>query len=113
MRQKLSNELLEQLANLSKLDLTGTDKQDLQKSLEQMLHYVDKLRELSTGDTLPLTHFPELTRHLDKNLPEALLREDVPCHTPHPEQLVALAPKQSEAYYVVPNSLNNENTSMR
>lgn len=113
MEQKLSNELLEQMANLSKIELTGTDKQELQKSLEQMLHYVDKLRDLSTDDSLPLTHFPEITGQLDSNHSVPSLREDVPRHTPHPEQLTALAPKQSDSYYVVPNSLINENTSAR
>ena len=113
MEQKLSDELLEQLANLSKLELSGTDKQELRNSLEQMLHYVDRLRDFSTNDTLPLTHFPEITGQIDSNRPLPSLREDIPRHTPHPEQFTVLAPKQSDSYYVVPNSLINENMSAR
>lgn len=115
MTNKLTNELLEQLATLSKLELTDTNKTELCKDLEQLLAYVDKISELSTDDTLPFTHFSECTCHLDADnhsvtdtlLPPPGLREDIPRPAAHPEQLVALAPKQTESYYIVPNTFQN------
>ena len=113
MENKLDSKTFEQLANLAKLDPAYTDKQDLQQSLEQMLHYIDKLHDLCTDSSIPLTHFTEVTCRLDRTPPGTVLREDVPFLTPHPEQLVSLAPKQSESYYSVPNSLGNEKSSSR
>ena len=113
MEIKLDSKSFEQLANLAKLDPSYTNKQELQQSLEQMLRYVDKLHDLCVDDIIPLTHFTEVTCRLDGTPPEAALRKDVPFLTPHPEQLVSLAPKQSESYYSVPNSLGNEKSSSR
>ena len=110
MNNTLTDELIEQLATLSKLELSDADKTKLRKELAQMLAYVDQLSKLNTEGILPLTHFPECTRQLDTvctatsapAIPQ--LREDIPCSQPGPEQLVALAPRKSDGYYVVPNT---------
>jgi len=116
MTNILTNELLEHLTTLSKLELTDSTKTELCKDLEQMLSYVDKISELPLDGIRPLTHFPECTSHFDVDLhastdsflqPSAGLREDIPYPTAHPKQLVALAPKQTDSYYVVPNSLQS------
>lgn len=115
MENKLTDELLEQLATLSKLELNDSDKTELRKELEQMLAYVDTLSGLCTDDTLPLTHFPEFIRQLDAesfaasgSAPSVLrLREDIPDPQPQPEELIALAPKRDFSYYIVPNTLHN------
>ncbi len=114
MEYKLTDELLEQLATLSKLEITNSDKTELRKDLTQMLTYVDKLGELCTDDTLPLTHFPECTLLLDAgpsassdSVQSLRLREDIPCPQSHPEQFIALAPKQEAPYFVVPNTFHN------
>ena len=108
----LSDELLEQLATLSKLELAASDKQELRSNLAQMLSYVDKLSELCTDDSLPLSHFPECSFPLDALLSGSSgpvhsipgLREDTPCPQAHPESFTALAPKQKDGYYIVPNT---------
>lgn len=110
MNNKLTDELLEQLATLSKLEVSDSDKTELRKDLAQMLAYVDKLRELNTEGTPPLTHFPECTRKLDtvcaatSASSSSELRKDVPCQQPDSEQFVTLAPKQADGHYVVPNT---------
>jgi len=117
MDHRLTDTVLEQLATLSKLELTDTNKTELCKDLEQLLTYVDKISELSTDDTLPLTHFPETICRPDAENPVATttplqpgpkLREDIPCPDTHPEQLIALAPNQKDSYYIVPNSLHSD-----
>ena len=108
----LSDELLEQLATLSKLELADSDKQELRSNLTQMLSYVDKLRELGTEDISPLSHFPECSCRLDATLSGTTapapsipgLREDIPCPQTHPETFTSLAPKQEGGYYIVPNT---------
>ena len=131
MENKLTDELLEQLATLSKLELNDSDKTELREELAQMLAYVDTLNGLRTDDTPPLTHFPECVCPLDTDrsassgcapcplaaesfevsgsAPSVLrLREDIPDSQPHPEELVALAPRRDTSYYIVPNTLHND-----
>lgn len=99
METKLTDELFEQLATLSKLELTDSKKTGLREDLAQMLTYVDKLGELCTEDTPPLSHFPAQSA--------SPLREDIPCPYPQPEQFVALAPGRDASYYIVPSTLHN------
>lgn len=116
MDHRLTDNIFEQLTTLSKLKLTDTNKTELCKDLEQLLAYVDKISELSIDGTLPLTHFPETFCHLGTECPTAStvplhpapeLRSDTPHLDIQPEQLVALAPKQRDSYYIVPNTLQN------
>ena len=116
MTNILTNELLEHLTTLSKLELTDSTKTELCKDLEQLLAYIDKISELPLDDITPLTHFPECTSQFDADYhastdtplkPSSGLREDIPCPAVHPKQLVALAPKQTDSYYVVPNTLQS------
>ena len=110
MNNILTDKLLEQLATLSKLEFSDTDITELRRDLAQMLVYVDQLSELNTEDTLPLTHFPECIRQLDavctatSASASLQLREDTPYQQPDSEQFVALAPKQTDGYYIVPNT---------
>lgn len=124
MDARLNDTVLEQLATLSKLEITDTDKAELCQNLEQLLAYVAKISELSTDDILPLTHFPECTCHLDDSVqlvaallppvPEQRkdtafpgLREDTPCPDTNPEPLAALAPKRIDSYYIVPGTFQS------
>ena len=123
MDARLNDTVLEQLATLSKLEITDTGKAELCQNLEQLLAYVAKISELSTDNILPLTHFPECTCHLDDNVqPAALrtpvpeqrkdtafpgLREDTPCPDTNPEPLAALAPKRIDSYYIVPGTFQS------
>lgn len=117
MDHRLTDNVFEQLATLSKLELTDTNKPELCKDLEQLLAYVDKINALSTDDAVPLTHFPETICHPVAETPTATiaplqptpgLREDIPHPDAHPEQLVALAPNQKDSFYIVPNSLHSD-----
>lgn len=103
---KLTDQLLEQLATLSKLNLTDADKTDLGHGLSQMIAYIDKLKELCTDETLPLTHFPELIPECDANGIKEL-REDTPSPFSFAQQLISLAPEQTGSYYTVPNAIDN------
>lgn len=124
MDDRLNGTVLEQLATLSKLEITDAGKTELCQNLEQLLAYVTKISELSTDDILPLTHFPECTCHLDDSIQPAAallppipehhqgtpipgLREDTPCPDTNPELLTALAPTRIDSYYIVPGTFQS------
>lgn len=111
MTYRLTDEQLEQLATLAKLDLIDSEKNALRIELAQLLAYVNKISELPTENVLPLTHFPECIQQLSHSgvasVSDLGLREDFPNRTPHPEQFVSLAPKQQDACYVVPNTFQS------
>lgn len=106
LNSKLTEQLLEQLATLSKLEITEAEKPELLSGLEQMIAYVDKLTGLSTDDTAALTHFPEFLQETGPDT-VAALRPDVPQSFPCPEQLLSAAPRQEGSYYVVPNPIEH------
>lgn len=106
MNTPLTDELLEQLATLSQLDLESTDKTALCHGLEEILSYVDKINELHIDDNPP-AHFRENISWLDDSTTSPL-RKDIICSQAHPEHLLSLAPKQSGSYYIVPNTFNGE-----
>lgn len=107
MKHQLTDELLEQLATLSKLDLETTERTSLYQGLKEILTYVEKINDLNTDNIPPLTHFPECTKRIDGST-DSPLRKDYVFRETHPEQLLALAPRQSASYYIVPNTFNGE-----
>ena len=107
MDNKLTDTSLEQLATLSKLNLSDSTKEDMRRDLSQLLAYVDKLNELNTENLPPLTHFSECILPFHDGSSVSGLRKDLPSPSPAPEQLVSLAPKHADSYYIVPNTLSN------
>ncbi len=82
---QVSDQMIDHLSKLSRLDFTGEDREAMKADLENMIAFADKLNELDTTNIAPLTHLsaainitrddivkPELTQ-------EAALR-NVPLH---------------------------------
>ena len=51
---EVTDKLIEDLANLSRLNFTGPEKEEIKKDLEKMIAFVDKLNELDTTGVEPL-----------------------------------------------------------
>lgn len=64
---EITQEMISKLAKLSKLDFSNQEQEDIQKDLQNMLHFVNQLQQLDTSGVEPLLH---ITQH--KNI----LRED-------------------------------------
>lgn len=59
MAHKISDETIEYVGILAKLELTGQEKQDAKADMEKMLDYIDTLNELDTEGIEPMSHvFP-------------------------------------------------------
>lgn len=59
MANIISDETIEYVGILAKLELSGEEKEAAKKDMAEMLDYIDKLNELDTTGTEPMSHvFP-------------------------------------------------------
>ena len=59
MANVISDETIEYVGILAKLELSEEEKENAKKDMEEMLDYIDKLGELDTSGVEPLSHvFP-------------------------------------------------------
>ncbi len=59
MANKISDETIEYVGILAKLELSDAEKEEAKKDMERMLDYIDKLNELDTDGIEPMSHvFP-------------------------------------------------------
>ena len=59
MANVISDETMEYVGILAKLELSDAEKEAAKKDMESMLDYIDKLNELDTSEVEPMSHvFP-------------------------------------------------------
>ena len=59
MANIISDETIEYVGILAKLELSETEKEEAKKDMGRMLDYIDKLNELDTSGVEPMSHvFP-------------------------------------------------------
>ena len=56
MSNKISDETIEYVGILAKLELSGQEKEDAKADMEKMLDYIDTLNELDTDGIEPMSH---------------------------------------------------------
>ena len=97
MANVISDETMEYVGILAKLELSDEEKEAAKKDMESMLDYIDKLNELDTSNVEPMSHvFPV------KNV----FREDVVTNGDDRENLLANAPEQKDGCYKVPKTFD-------
>lgn len=96
MANIISDETIEYVGILAKLDLSDEEKEAAKKDMGSMLDYIDKLNELDTTDVEPMSHvFPV------KNV----FREDVVTNGDIHEEVLKNAPEQKDNAFVVPKTI--------
>ena len=96
MANKISDETIEYVGILAKLELSGQEKEDAKADMEKMLDYIDTLNELDTDQVEPLVHI----------LPEVnVFREDQVTNGDGRKDSLANAPKAKEDQYIVPKTV--------
>lgn len=90
---KLDKHTIEKLAELSKLEFKEDELNGIQKDLEQMIAFVEKLNEINTDGVEPLTHISE-----DENQ----LREDLVNDSVDITTALKNAPAAKDRYFTVP-----------
>ena len=93
MANIISDETIEYVGILAKLELSDEEKEAAKKDMGRMLDYIDKLNELDTSSVEPMSHvFPV----------NNVFREDVVVNGDDRENMLANAPEQKDGQYEVP-----------
>ena len=96
MANHISDETIEYVGILAKLELSGEEKEQAKKDMESMLDYVDKLNELDTDGVEPMSHvFPV----------NNVFREDIVTNGDDREEILANAPDRKDGAFVVPKTV--------
>ena len=95
MANVISDETMEYVGILAKLELSKEEQKAARKDMERMLDYIDKLNELDTTGVEPMSHvFPV----------NNVFREDVVVNGDDRENILKNAPEQKDGAFVVPKT---------
>lgn len=93
----ITDETIEYVGILAKLELSDEEKEQAKKDMSNMLDYVSKLDELDTSDVEAMSHaFPV----------NNVFREDVVTNGDDRENLLKNAPEQKDGCYKVPKTFD-------
>ena len=96
MANTISDETMEYVGILAKLELTKEERKEARRDMERMLDYIDKLNELDTDGVEPMTHvFPV----------NNVFREDVVTNGDDRENILKNAPRKKEGAFQVPKTV--------
>lgn len=96
MANVITDETMDYVGILAKLELSGEEKERAKRDMEEMLDYIDKLNELDTTDVEPMSHvFPV----------HNVFREDVVTNGNGQETTLANAPERNGDSFLVPKTI--------
>ncbi len=96
MANVISDETMEYVGILAKLELSEEEKRQAKKDMERMLDYIDKLNELDTSGVEPMSHaFPV----------QNVFREDIVTNQDESADMLKNAPAQRDGSFVVPRTV--------
>ena len=97
MANIISDETIEYVGILAKLELSDEEKEQAKKDMANMLDYIDTLNELDTSGVEPMSHvFPV----------NNVFREDVVTNGDDREEILANATEAKEGAFVVPKTFD-------
>lgn len=95
MENRISDEMIEYVGILTKLELSGEEREQVREDISRMLTYIDKLDELDTAGVEPMCHiFPVRN----------VFRDDVVTNGDESEELLRNAPCRKDNMFVVPKT---------
>lgn len=95
MANVISDETIDYVGILAKLELSAEEKAEAKKDMERMLDYIDKLNELDTSGAEPMSHVFKMTN---------VFREDIVTNGDGRKAALANAPAKKGACYSVPKT---------
>lgn len=97
MANVISDETIEYVGILAKLELNDEEKEQAKKDLAEMLDYIDELGELDTTGVEPMSHvFPV----------HNVFREDVVTNGDDSENILKNAPGEKDNMFLVPKTFD-------
>lgn len=96
MANMISDETMDYVGILAKLELSAEEREKAKEDMGRMLDYIDKLDELDTSGVEPMSHvFPICN----------VFREDVVMNGDDREALLSNAPEEEQGAFVVPKTI--------
>ena len=93
---KITDETVEHIATLARLEFEGDEKTRIKEDLENIITFMEKLQEVDTDNVTPLVFMTN-----EKNR----LRDDVAEVTVSHEEALKNAPKKDSDYFRIPKVL--------
>lgn len=97
MANIISDETIEYVGILAKLDLSEEEKEQAKKDMSRMLDYIDKLNELDTEGVEPMSHVFSVNN---------VFRSDEVANGDDSENMLLNAPQKKEGAYIVPKTFD-------
>lgn len=97
MANIISDETIDYVGILAKLELSDEEKEQAKKDMGSMLDYIDKLNELDTTGVEPMSHVFTVNN---------VFREDVVTNGDNSADMLANAPEEKDNSYVVPKTVD-------
>ena len=95
MANIITDETIDYIGILAKLELSDEEKEQAKKDMTSMLDYIDKLGELDTTGIEPMSHvFPV----------NNVFREDVVTNKDDRDNILKNAPKEKDGMFTVPRT---------
>ena len=99
MANIISDETIEYVSILAKLELSEEEREQAKQDMGRMLDYIDKLNELDTSAVEPMSHvFPV----------QNVFREDVVTNGDESDKTLQNAPEEKDNMFVVPRTFDKE-----
>ncbi len=96
MANKISDETIEYVGILAKLELSDKEKEDAKADMKKMLDYIDTLNELDTEGIKPMSHVFPVSN---------VFREDVASDRDGSADTLANAPLKKDNCFKVPKTI--------
>ena len=93
----ISDETIEYVGILAKLELSEEEKEQAKKDIGSMLDYIDKLNELDTTGMEPMSHVSKI---------QNVFREDVVTNGDESEKTLKNAPGEKDNMFMVPKTFD-------
>ena len=94
---KITEELIDHIAHLSRLEFEGEKKEAIKADLERITTFMDKLKEVDTEGVEPLVF---MTNEVNR------LRDDVVEESVSQDEALKNAPKKDSDYFRIPKVLS-------
>ena len=97
MANMISDETIEYVGILAKLELSGEEKEAAKRDMGRMLDYIDKLSELDTSGVEPMSHVFAV---------QNVFREDIVANGDESDKILRNAPEAKDNMFLVPKTFD-------
>ena len=94
---EVTDELVQKIAHLARLEFHESDNEQIKKDLQQMLTFIEKLNSLDTEGVEPLLHISDTINVLREDKVEGMITRDL---------ALMNAPMHDHEFFKVPKVIN-------